>query len=123
MSSLRDSFVNKFGESNAIALEQAAESHKNGVHDNLGSDYFRWATLIAIGYQCVDNPDFATYHKISVSPQSWNAWLVEHRKEFLAHDGDVDHLSAFCGVYSFLTDNPWSEIYTNGINSLLEEII
>ena len=51
---IRDSFVAAFGEEQAVAIERAAEEHKNGVHDNRGSDSFKWAIAICIGYECME---------------------------------------------------------------------
>lgn len=93
----RESFVELFGEQQASAIEAAAEGHKNGVHDKKGSDPFKWACLIAIGYQCVEK--FGQSHGITVPFDEFKAWAIEHG-EFASHDGDFDYISAFCGHYN-----------------------
>lgn len=94
--SIRAAFAARFGERNAANIEAAAVEHKNGVHDNPGSDPFKWALLIAIGHECMTQ--FADYHKITVDPDAVKAWIVEHA-DLASHDGDFDYLAAMCGAY------------------------
>jgi hypothetical protein len=99
--SIRADFVTYFGEHNAQCIEQAAEGHKNGIHDNPGSDPFKWAVLICIGYQCVENEDYNRYHGFyDLDMESFGSWC--RRNALLhTHDGDVDYLSLFAGVYDY----------------------
>jgi hypothetical protein len=94
--SVRESFVARFGEGNAAAIEAAARGHKNGVHDNLGSDPFKWALLIAIGHECMGR--YASDHGITVAESDIQAWAVEHG-DLGAHDGDCDYIALICGTY------------------------
>jgi hypothetical protein len=96
LSPIRPRFVADFGEAQAVAIEQAAQGHKNGVHDNEGSDAFRYAIVMCIGYQCVAKN--ADYHGITVPFETFKAWVREHA-ELDRHDGDCDFLALFCGVY------------------------
>jgi hypothetical protein len=98
----RDAFVEKFSESDALAIEAAAESHKNGVHDKPGSDPFRWAVLIALGYECMSKDRYRDHHGIAAPWADIEAWLKEPtRREWLAaHDGDSDYLALMVGVYT-----------------------
>jgi hypothetical protein len=94
---VRDGFVKRFGEENASAVERAAEKHCNGVNDQKrGSDPFKWACLIVIGYECISR--FREYHKIDINPVSFKQWCIEDGN-LGEHDGDVDYLSLFAGVY------------------------
>ena len=104
MTAFRDDFVVRFGETNALHIEWAADSHKNGVHDKPGSDPFRWAILICIGWQCLEK--FAEYHEITCAWEDVRDWLKTHKDYISAHDGDVDYLAVFTGVYDeFVEDS------------------
>ena len=94
--SIEAAFAERFGQDQADAIKSAAEEHKNGVHDDPGSDPFKWALCIAIGHECVGR--FAGYHGISVAEDDLRAWCWDHA-DLASHDGDVDYLSALCGAY------------------------
>ena len=97
--SVRESFVTRFGESDAAAIEAAAEEHKNGVHDEPGSDYFRWAIAIAIGYQCAELDRYREYHGIAAPWAEIKDW-IKTDGDLAHHDGDSDMLALFAGVYN-----------------------
>lgn len=99
MASIRKAFVKKFGEDQAKAIEAAAQGHANGVNDgSRGSDPFKWALLIAIGYQCIELDDYRSYHGITAPWAEVKQWMIDHAK-LDEHDGDVDYLTAFSGGY------------------------
>lgn len=100
MSAVREAFVADFGETEAAAVEAAAESHKNGVHDKPGSDYFRWALAIAIGYECMSKDSYREHHGISVEWSVLRPWIRDHG-DLANHDGDSDYLSVFTGTYNY----------------------
>lgn len=97
--SVRDSFVQKFGEDEARRLEDAASEHKNGVHDWTGSDPFKWVLVICIGYQCFEKPSYRTYHKIEAPYEEIRQW-IKSDGHLDTHDGDCDFLSLFVGAYN-----------------------
>lgn len=97
--SARDSYVETFGEAEARALEAAAQEHKNGIHDNPGSDPFRWAVVIAIGYQCAEVDSYRDSHGIHAPWEEIKQWIIDHG-DLAAHDGDVDYLSLMAGKYT-----------------------
>ena len=99
MQSVRTSFVSAFGEAQAKAIELAAEEHKNGVHDRPGSDPFKWAVAICIGYECISKESFRTYYGITVPWSELKRWIIEDAN-LASHDGDVDYLGALIGVYN-----------------------
>lgn len=96
---LRDDFVKVFGESDAQAIEVASWDHKNGVHDNKGSDPFRWSLCICIGFQCFEIEEYRKYHGIVTSYESIKQWIRDNA-HLENHDGDVDFLALFAGVYN-----------------------
>lgn len=101
MSTQREKFVELFGMENAVAIEGAARSHGNGVNDvKYGSDFFRWAIVIAIGYECFTR--FNKSHGITASGDAINEWLKQpEQMEWLSkHDGDCDYLAWMTGVYN-----------------------
>lgn len=119
MSTLRESFIKQFGESNAFAVQRAAESHKNGIHDRYGSDPFRWAILICLGHECLSR--FQEEHGISLDYEQFRSWLIDHASEFAEYDGDVDYVALMVGVYDFATiNNPanYVRVVQQGIASL-----
>ena len=105
MVSVRQSFVATFSEKQAQMIEAAAETHKNGVHDKKGSDLFKWAVLICIGFQCVERRPYRLHHHITISYKAFLKWCKEHG-ELKSHDGDCDYLGLLAGVYNFLNDEP-----------------
>jgi hypothetical protein len=96
--SVRESFVARFGEEQAAAIEVAAKEHENGVHDERGSDPFKWAILICVGYQCMEKDDFRAYHGITAPFAEIKAW-AKAEGGLDTHDGDVDYLSFMAGAY------------------------
>lgn len=94
--SVRGHFAATFGEDNAEAIMSAAIQHQNGVHDNRGSDPFKWALLIAIGHGCLTR--FAGDHGITATEDDMKAWALEHG-DLGDHDGDCDYLALMCGAY------------------------
>lgn len=94
--SVRASFVERFSESDAAAIMAAAIEHENGVHDNRGSDPFKWALLIAIGHECIGR--YAEHHGITVAEEDVRHWAVESA-DLRSHDGDCDYLALLAGAY------------------------
>ena len=97
-STTRKSFVETFGEDQAYVIEAAAHSHMNSVHDNKGSDPFRWAICICIGHQCFEEENYREHHNITAPAEAIKAWIVENG-DLANHDGDVDFLALFAGAY------------------------
>lgn len=107
MKTIRKQFVKDFGELMAVTLEIAAESHINEVHNDKGSDPFKWVLLICIGYQCFEKPAYRKWHKIPTKPSftTLKKWIRENA-DLGSHDGSCDYLSLFCGAYKpFIKDN------------------
>jgi hypothetical protein len=99
MASIREAFAEKFGEDQAQLIEAAAESHANGVNsENRGSDPFKWALLIAIGYQCAEIDSYRDYHGITAPWTDVKQWMIDHG-DLGSHDGDGDYLAALAGSY------------------------
>lgn len=98
--SIREAFVAKFGEDQAAAIEAAANEHANGVNDqNKGTDPFKWALLIAIGYQCAEKASYREYHGIAAPWDEVKQWMKDHA-DLASHDGDCDYLSLLAGSYN-----------------------
>lgn len=98
--SVRGSFVEQFGEDQAAALERAAEGHANGINsERRGDDPFKWAILIAIGYQCAEKEDFRDYHGITAPWDEVKAWIKAHA-DLASHNGDCDFICLFVGGYN-----------------------
>jgi hypothetical protein len=97
-SATETAFVERFGKKDATAVKNAAEEHANGINSaNRGSDEFRWALTICIGYECITR--FRGYHGISADEADLKSWVLEHGA-LGEHDGDVDYLSLATGEYS-----------------------
>lgn len=94
--SIRAAFVEAFTEADAAAIEQAAREHRNGVHDEPGSDPFKWAITICVGHECLTR--FREHHGITADADDVKAWVYEHG-DLASHDGDIDYLCAFLGGY------------------------
>ena len=101
----RQKFVEVFGEEQAQRIEAAAKEHENGVHDNKGSDPFKWALLICIGYQCISSTQYREYHGIKLSWKRVKKWIKENA-DLGSHDGDCDYLALFAGKYNEYIKKP-----------------
>ncbi len=96
--SVRASFVTRFGEAEARAIESAAEGHTNGIHDRRGSDPFKWAICICIGYQCFEKERFREHHDIKAPASYIDKWIIEEG-DLANHDGDVDFIALMINAY------------------------
>jgi hypothetical protein len=102
MKSIREKFVNDFGEEFASKLECAADCHANGINsENKGSDPFKWVLLICIGYQCFEIKEYREYHGLPNIPTyaTLKKW-IRNNADLGTHDGDCDNLSLVAGVYT-----------------------
>ena len=98
--SVRDSFEQQFGVDLADRVVMAANEHANGVNDtNRGSDPFKWALLICIGYECLSHPEYREYHRMELDWPIVKQWIVEEGN-LASHDGDFDYVSLFTGDYN-----------------------
>jgi hypothetical protein len=100
---MRARFVERFGEEAAAIVEAAANGHSNGINsENTGSDPFRWALLICIGYECMSVDRYRQYHDFTPAWADVDAWMKEpeQREAFREHDGDSDYLALFSGAYN-----------------------
>lgn len=96
---IRDKFVEKFSEEEACKIEEAANSHFNGVNDqNKGTDPFKWVLLMGIGYQCMEVKSFREWHTIITPWDELKQWIKDEA-DLGTHDGDYDFLSLLAGVY------------------------
>ena len=100
----REEFDSEFGDGSALLIEAAAESHLD-MRDvdarGHGSDYFRWAILMVISFQCVEVASYREWHHIDFPFDKFNVWLMENEQRIWLsnHDGDVDMLAVFSGAY------------------------
>jgi hypothetical protein len=94
--SIREAFAAEFGEDQAAAVMAAAIQHKNGIHDNPGSDSFKWALLIAIGHECLTR--YRDDHGITADADEMREW-IKANADLRSHDGDCDYLALICGAY------------------------
>src|SRR5690349_18531574 len=99
----RESFVARFGEADAVAIETASQAHMSGAFsmhgdDNLGSEPFKYHFLNAIGYECVGR--YRESHGIAASAEDMQRWALDEG-DLGSHDGDVpDYLALICGTYT-----------------------
>ncbi len=97
--SIRTAFEAKFGAEQAEAIFDAAEGHGNGINDaNRGSDPFKWALLVAIGYECMSKDGYRNHHGITAPWSDLRQWMIDHA-DLGSHDGDCDLIAALCGAY------------------------
>jgi phosphomannomutase len=97
---IRTKFVSAFDEETAAAIEAAANEHANGTNsENKGTDPFKWALLIVIGYECASKNSYREYHGIKAEWSLLKAWIKEHA-DLASHDGDCDYLAMLAGAYN-----------------------
>lgn len=98
--SVRASFEKTFGKVEADRIVASATEHGNGINNkNLGSDPFKWALLICIGYQCFEIPSYRKHHGIKASFKRIKQWIIDEGK-LSTHDGDCDYLCMLGGGYN-----------------------
>lgn len=103
MKSIREKFVKEFGEEQATMVEKASDFHDKDIHNNKGSDPFKWSLLIAIGYECIDR--YKDYHKITIPTKKLKDW-IKNNADLGSHDGDSDYLSLAAGSYKEYVKQP-----------------
>lgn len=128
---IRDSFVEAFGEDNAVRVEEAALLHLNDfkvsmgkvqnllsgppvpdVHDNdnWGSDPFRYLFMLCIGRDCFR---IGGDHPFTMSDGDVRMWSRAHA-DLLEFDGDPpDYLALMVGQYYGYID--WEKAAEKGI--------
>lgn len=102
MKSIKSSFIKHFDKETAAIIEKCAEKHSNGVNSqNVGSDPFKWALTIAIGYQCFEKDNFREYHGFAKKHtyEKIKSWIKKYG-HLDTHDGDCDYISLFAGIYN-----------------------
>ena len=114
---IREKFVQKFGEELAQKIEEAANSHRNGVNDVDIGDYFQWALLICIGYECLSNPEYRKFHNIpEINWEEISKWIKENA-ELDNYSGSLDYLSFMAGIYNHFV-NDVDKFYKSVIKSV-----
>lgn len=93
--SVRASFVARFGEECAVQIETAAVYHR-GSNRYKGSDPFKWALLICIGYNCVGA--YRVDHGITIDASDFTDWCIMYG-ELGSHDGDCNYIALASGDY------------------------
>jgi len=104
--SVKEKFVRDWGEDLAQKVEEAANSHRNGVNDQKIGDPFKWALLICIGYQCLEVERYRESH--GIPPLDWEKmkiWIRDNA-ELGSYSGDFDYLSLWAGAYHFYVSKP-----------------
>lgn len=103
--SVRDSFVAAFGEEQALAVEAARAEHRGDhLDDRDGSDPFRTAIAICLGFECMSKDSYRESHGITVPWEDIRVWIKAHG-DLANHDGGIDHLMLFGGGYNeFMPD-------------------
>lgn len=96
--STRVSFVETFGEEAAVAIEAAASQHESPANSDQGSDPFRWAIVICLGYQCMEVDSYRKSHGIRPAWARLKKWIIQHG-DIAHHDGGCDYLALLAGVY------------------------
>lgn len=119
----RGTFVARFGENQATAIEEAGRSHLTNhqwsLHatDEFGTQPFKYWFLLCIGYECVTSPEFRDEHGITAEIEQMRAWAKAADEGNLAgHDGEVpDYLTFAAGYYNDWVTLPDSETQHRGI--------
>lgn len=116
--SVRASFVEHFGEDEAVRVEEASIGHiatppgvrqvmekvtSNyvGTHENddWGSDPFKYHFLNCIAQRCFDVDDNRAWHGIVATEEALRMWALAHG-DLAEFDGDVpDYLALMAGAY------------------------
>ena len=95
--SIRIEFIERFGEVEAMNIEKAANEHQSS--GDKGSDPFKWALLICIGYQCMELEGYREGHNIETPWDELKRWIKDYAN-LDSHTGDCDYLALLAGTYS-----------------------
>lgn len=101
---VRDSYVEHFGEDQATKVEESALGHMRSVSDShrddsWGTDPFRYHLLACISFDCFTVEKNRVYHGITVPLADVRAWALEYA-DLHEHDGDIpDYLGFMVGAY------------------------
>ena len=95
---IREKFVERFGEEQAKAIETAAESHGNGINNAEIGDHFKWCLLICIGYQCFEVISYREAHNITPPFEDIKEW-IKGNAELHTYHGNLDYLALMVGKY------------------------
>jgi hypothetical protein len=123
---VREKFVERFGEDQALAVEKAAEMHAeeinpaNGIlaalsgliddkpqftrgdyRTDRGSDPFKWALMMAVSYECVSKDEYREFHGITTPWSELRDWIAEHG-DMISYDGVWDPGAKAIGAFDFM---------------------
>lgn len=111
--SIRESFVEQFGEDVATKIEEASIGHINDdpvnhANDNWGSDPFRYHFMNCITHECLSR--FAAHHGIEADLVDLMIWSRQNAG-LLLFDGDQpDYIGLIAGAY-----HPWIDWEASGV--------
>lgn len=95
---IREKFVEKWGNEQADRIVAAALEHNNEVHNNPGDDVFQWALVITIGFDCWSMDTYRDYHKITVPEDELRQWIKDEA-DLANYTGDPDYIGLLTGKY------------------------
>jgi hypothetical protein len=108
MSRIRESFVARFGEDAAQAIEEAAHDHEVEANpydvlgtdhkDHKGNDHFQWAIMMVLSYECVSKPEYREWHGINIEWEDFDEW-VKLEGDLTSFEGEFDKMALIIGVY------------------------
>jgi hypothetical protein len=96
MPTLRENFIEHFGEHDADLIEKCAKEHMPDKY--LGSDPFKGALVIAIGFECFTNQTYNEHHGFETNGDEIKEWLKKN-KILENYDGDIDEAANAAGAY------------------------
>jgi hypothetical protein len=100
---IRDSFVEHFGEEDAGRIEEASIGHQNDDkvnhgNDRWGKDPFKYHLLMCISHECFS--EFHEWHGIKADAAAMKAWALEHA-DLHEYEGDIpDYIGMIAGAYT-----------------------
>jgi hypothetical protein len=97
-------------------MEDAAEEHSMlGDSKNKGSDPFKWAIVMCIGWDCFKIESYRRYHGFTTDFKYLKSWIINYA-DLATHDGAFDALSASIGIYQeYIVVKRKTEIQTGTI--------
>jgi len=106
---IEQKFVKRFGKELAEKIKEAALSHADGINNEKIGDFFKWALLMVIGYQCLEKKEYRKYHGIKfpkgVRWATIKKWIRDNAN-LASYQGSLDYLSLFAGTYDYYVKKP-----------------
>jgi hypothetical protein len=107
MTDLRARFVERFGADLAERIERGIDVHaaEYPIALDRGSDPFRFSLVWAVGFECLNRPEFRREHGITAPWADLAAW-IRSEADLASFDGTMDAAGHASGFFRDVLETP-----------------